>query len=85
LGNVCPVPCDVALGGLGDGGKDVHEPGFAGAIGPEKTQNARTELQAEILKSPKDPSVSFANTFDEKLQSFLADEGPPKMADEILL
>jgi hypothetical protein len=59
-GDVGVVPEDAAIGRLRDGGEDAHESGFAGAIGAEKTEDARLQRKMHIAKGLDAAAIVFA-------------------------
>jgi hypothetical protein len=66
---VDPVPSDRSLGSSGDGCQNAHQCGLTGPVWPEQSQNARTDLQAEILQCPDVALVDFADLFNDELHS----------------
>lgn len=62
------IPNDAAFCSAGYGGEDAHERRLTGAVGPEQSQCAGTELQGEIAQGPVSGAVALADVFDRELQ-----------------
>jgi hypothetical protein len=55
--------------GASDGGENPHQRGLPCAIGTEKTQNAGTQLQADVLQPPNISTILFSNRVDEEIHA----------------
>jgi hypothetical protein len=67
--DICVVPKYTAARGPSDSGEDTHQRGLSCAIGTEKTQNARTQLQVDVLQPPNISTILFSNRVDEEMHT----------------